>query len=116
MCIQPVGAAGQGVSAVSASMPTTMTSPPPAPALNGTLGGIAQQLGMSTSSVQSSLKQGASITDLAAQQSVSRDAIAASVQSQIQSTRQANGLPAADPTVLNRMVNRAFDSSRRVSS
>ena len=96
MSIQPLGAAGQGVSAVSAATPMTMTSPAPSPALNGTLSGIAQQLGMGVGTVQSALKQGLSITELASQRGVSRDALLSQVQDQIQQTRQAKGQPAAD--------------------
>jgi len=116
MSISSLGAAGQGVSAVSAATPTTMTSPAPAPALNGTLNGIAQQLGMSVPTVQSALKRGSSITELASQQGVSRDALVSQVQTQIQQARQADGQPAADQSTLDRMVNRAFDAQRRTAS
>jgi hypothetical protein len=113
MSISPIGAWTPGVTAVSGTSPTTMTSPPPTPALDGTLSGIAQQLGMSTGSVQSALKQGSSITQLAAQQGVSRSSLVSSVQAQIQQARQTNGQPPADQTQLDRMVNRAFDRAQR---
>ena len=93
--------------------PTTMTSPPPTPMLNGTLSGIASQLGMSTGSVQGALKQGATITSLAAQQGVSRDALAQSLQNQIQQSLQSAGRPPLDATQLDRLVNRAFDRVQR---
>ena len=93
-----------------------MTSPAPTPALNGTLAGIAQQLGMSVPNVQSALKQGSSVTDLANQQRVSRDALVSQVQAQIQQTRQTNGHPAVDQPTLDRMVNRAFDGQRRTAT
>ena len=108
MNIEPIGISSAQLSAVSAA-PTTMASPPPTPTLNGTLSGIAQNLGMSLGNVQSALKQGASITSLAQQQGVSRQALVTSVQSQIQDRLQAGGLPAADQDTLDRMVNRAFD-------
>ena len=116
MSIQPLGAGSQGVTSVSAATPMTMTSPAPTPALNGTLSGIAQQLGMSVPTVQSALKQGSSITELAGQQGVSRGALVSQVQAQIQQARQANGQPAADQSTLDRMVNRAFDAHRRAAS
>lgn len=99
------------VSAVGGAKPMTMTSPPPTPSLNGTLGGIAQQLGMGVGDVQAALRQGASITSLAQQQGVSRDTLVASVQEQVEQGRQAAGQPPADQTTLDRMVNRAFDRS-----
>ncbi|HET9125076.1 MAG TPA: hypothetical protein VFN65_09355 [Solirubrobacteraceae bacterium] len=108
MNIDPIGVSRPGLSTVSAA-PMTMTSPPPTAALNGTLSGIAQGLGMSMGDVQSALRQGGSISGLAAQQGVSRQALISSVQSQIQNRLRANGLPAADQDVLDRMVGRAFD-------
>ena len=74
-----------------------MASPPPAPALNGTLSGISQQLGMSMGDVQSALKQGASITSLAAQQGVSRTSLVSSVQSAVQAARAQSGQPPGRP-------------------
>ena len=50
MSIPPIGGA-DGLVAVQAT-PMTMTSPPPSPAMNGTLNGIAAQLGMSTMPVR----------------------------------------------------------------
>lgn len=107
MQIAPSTGQSPAVSAAPASTPMSMTSPPPAPALNGTLSGIAKQLGMNVANVQSALKQGSSIADLAAQQGVSTSAIVQSVQAQIQQTRQAAGQAPLDQTTLDRMVNRA---------
>ena len=110
MAVAPINT--QGLTEVTGTMPTTMTSPPPTPSLNGTLSGISQQLGMSVGDVQRALKQGSSITGLAQQQGVSRDSVVQSVQSQIQQKRQAGGLPPVDQTTLDRLVNRALDRSR----
>jgi hypothetical protein len=112
MSVDPISANAAGLSSVHGT-PTTMTSPPPTAALNGTLAGISGQLGMSMSDVQSALKSGQSITSLAAQQGVSRSALVSSVQAQVQSARQQAGQPPADRTVLDRMVNRAFDRTQR---
>ena len=113
MSVSPVGVSSAGLSSVQGT-PTTMSSPPPTPALNGTLSGIAQQLGMRMGDVQSALRQGASITSLAAQQGVSRSSLVGSVQNAIQSSRARAGQPPLDSTVLGRMVNRAFDRTVRV--
>ncbi len=112
MNIQSLDSFDPAVTAVSGTSPTTMTSPPPTPTLDGTLAGISQQLGMSVGDVQSALKQGMSITDLAQQQNVSRSSLVQSVESQIQQTRQANGQPPLDQTTLDRIVNRAFNHHR----
>ncbi len=93
--------------------PTTMASPPPTPALNGTLAGISSALGMGMGEVQSALKAGASITSLAGQQGVSRSSLLQSVQAQVQASRQQSGQPPLDQAVLDRMVNRAFDRTQR---
>lgn len=108
MSISPIGPGSTGAVNVHA-VPTTMASPPPTPALNGTLAGIAQQLSMSTGGVQSALKQGASITSLASQQGVSRSSLVSSVQDAVQSARAQSGQAPLDQTVLDRLVNRAFD-------
>jgi hypothetical protein len=110
MSIQSIGATG--VSPLYGTTPTSQTSPPPAPQLNGTLDGIAQSLSLSPDALRSALSQGQSITDLAQQQGVSRDSLVQSVESQIQQQRQANGQDPLDQTTLDRMVNRAFDSHR----
>ena len=112
MTIQPLGGWNPSVEAASGTTPTSMTSPPPTPQLNGTLDGIAQQLSMSPADLRSALGQGASITDLAQKHGVSRDDLVTSVEAQIQQTRQQNGQPALDQTTLDRMVNRAFDRHR----
>lgn len=101
-----------GLSSVH-GVPTTMASPPPTPALNGTLSGISGQLGMSMSAVQAALKGGESITSLASQQGVSRWELMQSVQAAVQATRQESGQPPLDEAVLDRMVNRAFDRTQR---
>jgi hypothetical protein len=106
---------GSAVSAAGATLPMTTTSPPPTPAMNGTLAPIAGMLGLSTPGVQGALTQGASITDLAARQGVSRTALVQATQGLIQQSREAAGQPPADQSTLDRMVNRAFDRSRRVS-
>lgn len=108
MSIQPITAATPGLTAVTGT-PTTMTSPPPTPVLNGTLAGIAQNLGMSLDQTKTALKQGSSISDLAAQQGVSRSSLVQLVQSGIQESRQASAQPPLDQTTLDRLVNRAFD-------
>ena len=112
MQTQPLGAESPDVSAVNGAMPTTMTSPPPTPQLNGTLDGIAQQLSMTPDALRQALAGGSSITDLAQQAGVSRDSLVQSVEAQIQQTRQSQGQPPLDQTQLDRMVNRAFDRHR----
>lgn len=112
MDIQSIDPSLGGLTTVSGAMPTTMTSPPPTPHLNGTLDGIAQQLSMSPDALRSALGQGASITDLAQQQGVSRDDLVKSVEDQIQQQRAANGAQPLDQDTLDRMVNRAFDRHR----
>lgn len=112
MSIDPISASAAGLSSVQ-GIPTTMTSPPPTAALGGTLAGISNQLGMNMSDVQSALKSGQSITSLASQQGVSRSALMSSVQAQVQANRQQAGQPPVDPTVLHRMVNRAFNRTQR---
>ncbi len=107
MQIQPPNVTG-----AEGAVPTTMESPPPSPQLMGTLGGIAQQLSMAPSALRSSLASGASITDLAAQQGVSRSTLLQSVEAQVQQNRQARGLAPLDGSTLDRMVNRAFDRHR----
>lgn len=112
MSIDPIAMNQVGLSAMHGT-PTTMASPPPTPALSGTLAGISNSLGMSMGGVQSALKSGASITSLASQQGVSREALMQSVQTAVQASRQQSGQPPLDQAVLDRMVSRAFDRSRR---
>lgn len=107
---------GPHVSAVTGTTPTTMTSPPPTPALNGTLSGIAGRLGMSMTSVQSALKSGQSINGLAQQQGVSQSSLVSFVQKEIQHRRQGTGQPPLDQVTLDRLVNRAFARHRRASA
>src|SRR3954453_19493219 len=63
MSIQSIGATG--VNALYGTAPLTQTSPPPAPQLNGTLDGIAQQLSMAPDALLGALAQVQSISDLA---------------------------------------------------
>lgn len=116
MSIQSLGNVNPSVTAVSGTTPTTMTSPPPAPALNGTLAGISQQLGMSAGAVQSALKKGSSINDLAQQRGAPRNTLLQSVEGQVQQSRQASGQPPLDQAVLDRMLSRAFEHHRRVQA
>lgn len=111
MSIQAIAGMSPGLTAVSGT-PMTMTSPPPTPALYGTLSGIAKQLGMTVGETQSALGQGATVSQLAAQQGVNVGSLSENVQSQIQQTRQASGQPPLDPPVLDRLVNRAFNGGR----
>jgi len=113
MDILSLAGLGPQVRAVTGTTPTTMTSPPPTPALGGTLSGIAGQLGMSLSSVQTALKSGHSIKDLAQQQGVSQSSLVSFVQKQIQQGRQANGREPVDQVTLDRLVSRAFAHHRR---
>jgi hypothetical protein len=82
MQIQSIGDVTPNVTGVEGATPTTMASPPPTPHLAGTLDGIAQQLSMTPAELRGSLAGGASITDLAEQQGVSRDSLVKSVESQ----------------------------------
>jgi transposase-like protein len=91
----------------------TMTSPPPAPALNGTLGFISGQLGMSVDSVKSALKGGSTIDQLAERQGVSADTLRKNVAAFIEQTRQRQQVPAIQPANLTRMLDRAFSHHRR---
>ncbi len=111
MSVTPIGVGGAGYASIQA-VPMSMASPPPTPALRGTLSGISQMLGMSMADVQSALKQGSSITSLASQQGVSRSSLVNWVQNQIQSTQAQTGQPPLAQDVLDRMVNRAFDRTR----
>lgn len=112
MDIQSIDPSLGGLTAVNGVTPTTMTSPPPTPHLDGTLDGIAQQLSMTPDALRAELGQGASITDLAQQKGVSRDDLVKSVEDQIQQQRAANGAQPLDQSQLDRMVNRAFDRHR----
>jgi hypothetical protein len=114
MDIQALG--GSQVSAVTGTTPTSTTSPPPTPSLDGTLGTISSMLGMSLSSVQTALRGGQSVNDLIAQTGASTSSIISAVANQVQQARQANGLPAVDPSTLDRLINRALERHRNVPS
>lgn len=110
--IDPV--ANGGLSAVSGVQPTSMASPPPVGYLQGTLDGVAGLLGLSTPDVRTALKQGSSISDLAAAQGVSRSTVVDTIEAQVQKLRAARGAAPIDATALDRVVNRAID--RRLPS
>jgi len=105
-------------SAFTSSLPTSgsvaalVASLPSAPGSEGTLAGIAGQLGISPESLQSALRAGQSIAGLAEQQGVSRDSIATFVGSQIQRARQLSGQVPLDQAALERTVDRALDRKR----
>jgi hypothetical protein len=90
-----------------------MASLPPSPAGDGTLAGIATQLGMSAEDLQSALKQGQTLAGVAEQQGVSRESLAAFIGTQIQRARMYSGQPPLDDAALERTVNRALDRGRR---
>jgi hypothetical protein len=114
--IRSIAGLGPRVSAVTGTTPTTMTSPPPTPALNGTLSGISGLPGMSMTSVQSALRSGQSINGLAAQQGVPQSSLVSFAQKEIQQRRQASGQAPLDQVTLDRLVNRAFAQRRRASA
>ena len=97
---------------VSGITPTTAASQPPAPYLMGTLDGVANMLSTSTSDLQSALKQGSSISDLAAQKGVSRSSLVQYIEQQVQQRRSAQGKPPIDQQALDQVVNRALDRHR----
>ncbi len=80
---------------------------------DGTLAGIAGQLGMSAEDLQSALKQGQSIAAVAEQQGVSRESIGSFIGTQIQRARLYSGQPSLDEEALGRMVDRALDRGRK---
>ena len=108
--ISPVG--WQPPAQVSGLEPTTMTSAPPAAYMQGTLDGVAGMLSMPTPDVRSALKQGQSISDLAAQKGVSRSSIVQYIEQQVQQQRAAQGKPPIDQTTLDQAVSRAVDRHR----
>lgn len=106
------------MSAYTSSLPTNgsaaalVASLPTVPGSEGTLAGIAGQLGMSPESLQAALRGGHSIAGLAEQQGVSRESIATFVGSQIQRARQLSGQVPLDQGALERTVDRALDRRR----
>jgi hypothetical protein len=115
MDINSLGAAASGVKAIHGATPMTMTSPPPTGALKGTLGHISQQLGMSISDVQSALKTGRSINDLAATQGVNADTLRQGTASYIEQMRGQKGQAPLSAQTGDQMLQRAFNTHRRTS-
>ena len=107
---------------VTPSLPALTGSTPavlsalPAPGGEGTLAGIADQLGMSAEGLQTALREGRSIANLAEQQGVPRESIASFISAQIQRARQYSGQSPLDGAALERMVDRALDRGRRAST
>ncbi len=97
--------------AVAGSTPVAVGTLPPSGA-EGTLGALADRLGMSADSLQGALKQGQSIAGLAEQQGVPREAVAQFVAAQIQQARSYSGQAPLDEGSLDRMVDRALDRGR----
>jgi hypothetical protein len=64
-------------------------------------------LSMSPTDLQSALKSGQSIADLASQKGVSLDSIVQSVEQQVQQQRASEGKPPIDQSTLDARVNRA---------
>ena len=87
--------------------------PPAGP--EGTLGALANRLGMDADGLQSALKQGQSIAGVAEQQGVPREAVAEFLGAQIQQARSYSGQPPLDQGALERMVDRALDRGRPAS-
>jgi hypothetical protein len=98
--------------AVSGSLAAAVASLPPSPAGEGTLAGIAAQLGMSADDLQTALKQGQSLAGLAEQQGVSRESLGAFIGTQIQRARMYSGQLPLDDAALERTVGRALDRGR----
>lgn len=98
---------------VSGIMPTTSASAPPAPYLQGTLDGVANMLGMSTDNLRSALKQGSSISDVAAQKGVSTNSIVSYIEQQVQQKRASKGLAPVNQQALDQVVSRAVTRHRR---
>jgi hypothetical protein len=96
----------------SGSLAAAVANLPASPAGEGTLAGIAAQLGMGAEDLQSALKQGQSLASLAEQQGVSRDSLGAFIGTQIQRARMYSGQLPLDEDVLERNVNRALDRGR----
>lgn len=106
------------MSAFTPSLPALAGSPPATVSTlssgsgEGTLAGIAEQLGMSTDSVQQALRDGQSIASLAEQQGVPRESVGTFIGTQIQRARLYTGQPQLDQGALDRMVERALDRGR----
>jgi hypothetical protein len=107
-----MSALASSLPAVAGSTPVGLGNLPAAPGAEGTLGALANQLGMSADSLQSALKDGQSIAALAEQQGVPRESVAQFVAGQIQQARTYSGQPPLDQEALDRMVGRALDRGR----
>jgi hypothetical protein len=109
------------MSAFTPTLPALTGSAPaalgtlPAPG-EGSLSGLAAHLGMSTEDLQSALKQGRSIAELAEQQGAPRESAASFLSAQIQRARLYSGQPALDDAGLERVVQRALDRGRRAGA
>ena len=99
--------------AASGSLAAALASLPSPAAGEGTLAGIAAQLGMSADDLQTALKQGQSIASVAEQQGISRESIGSFIGTQIQRARMYSGQPPLDDDTLARTVDRALDRGRR---
>ena len=108
--LSPIGS--QPPVEVSGIMPTTSASAPPAPYLQGTLDGVANMLGLSTDNLRSALKQGSSISDVAAQKGVSTSSIVSYIEQQVQQQRAAKGLAPVNQQALDQVVSRAITRHR----
>lgn len=98
--------------AASGSLAAALASLPAPSAGEGTLAGIAGQLGMSADDLQTALKQGQSLASLAEQQGVPRESLGTFIGAQMQRARLYSGQPALDDAGLERLVNRALDRGR----
>ena len=103
---------GQSPAQVSGVEPMTMMSAPPVAYLQGTLSGVANMLSLPMSDLQSRLRQGASISDVAAKRGVSSDSIVQYIEQQVQQQRAAQGKPPVDPQTLDQVVNAAVNRHR----
>jgi hypothetical protein len=108
--LSPVG--WQPPTQVSGAEPMTMMSAPPTAYMQGTLHGVAGMLSMSTTDLRTALKQGSSISDIASQKGVGRDAIVQSIEQQVQQQRAAQGKAPIDQQTLDQVVSRSIDRHR----
>lgn len=92
--------------------PAAVSGVEPASYLSGTLDGVAGMLSMSTSDLQSALKSGSSIADLASSKGVSLSSIVQNIEQQVQQQQAAQGKPPIDQSVLDASVNRAVQRHR----
>jgi hypothetical protein len=111
--VPPTSAFTPNLPAATGSLAAALASLPPPPANEGTLAGIAAQLGMGAEDLQAALKQGQSLASLAEKQGVPREAIGTFIGAQIQRARLYSGQSALDDEALSRMVDRALDRGSR---